>query len=66
MDPELAAQASGSETAAERRARSCDSCGSTAVSITPVPGHWLQYSCDDCDHWWWETEDGKPIQPSGT
>ena len=44
--------------------KACDECGSTELSITPVPGLWLQYWCDACDHWWWETQDGHPITPA--
>ena len=30
----------------------CEECKSSKVSITPIPGMWLQYWCNDCDNSW--------------
>lgn len=63
MDPEINASSASPGAGAAKEKRSCEKCGSTNLSITPVPGLWLQYWCDSCDHWWWETRDGQPLRP---
>ena len=66
MEPEIV-DANGPRAGAPAPAdtkKACPECGSTDLSITPVPGLWLQYWCDACDHWWWETQDGSPITPA--
>ena len=35
----------------------CPDCESTDISIIPVPGLWIQYWCNGCDHFWWERSD---------
>ncbi len=41
----------------------CEECGSHDVSITPVPGLWLQYWCNKCEYWWWEDSTGRKAPP---
>ena len=62
MEPELVG-AEGADTPGDEALgkRVCDKCGSGDLSITPVPGFWLQYWCDSCDNWWWETREGKRL-----
>ena len=64
MDPETVDANDPQAPAAAPAKKACGECGSTELSITPVPGLWLQYWCDSCDHWWWETQDGQPITPA--
>jgi hypothetical protein len=63
VDPEITEGAAPERPEPHAEPRDCEKCGSTKLSITPVPGLWLQYWCDSCDHWWWETRDGQPIKP---
>ncbi|HWL66716.1 MAG TPA: hypothetical protein VNP73_12135 [Actinomycetota bacterium] len=43
----------------------CPDCDSKDISITPVPGLWVQYWCNDCDHFWWERSDVAPETSPG-
>ena len=65
MDPDIAEGATPERPDTRTEPRVCEKCGSGDLSITPVPGLWLQYWCDSCDHWWWETRDGSRINPDG-
>ena len=44
----------------------CPECESRDISITPVPGLWIQYWCNSCEHFWWERSNvtkGEKVPP---